>query len=717
MPFLSVQDIVVVVTILVISVISLVVYMRNIRSATNLIFSFLGLIILVWLIFTSISFHPFPAATSLFWIRLSTFFAPLICLFFLIFSATVPNHTLGMKKPTISILSIITLIVMGIIISPYTFTKVEVVNNLPNPSPGVGMLPFMIFVASTIGSSIFILVRKWRNSRGLEKHQMRLIMLGIISMPGLILLTNVLPILLFRSNILVPFTPLLTLVFFFITAYAIVKHRFLDIRIIVARSISYSLLVIIFGIFYSFLFAVISSLFTLQNIQTKTVIISTILALIMAFSFQDIKKFIEKYTDKVFYKDHYDVNKLLYDLTLVMASTLQYEDLSHQFLLTLIKQMKVSNGAIILESNEKIIEVSHEGYVETPSYNEYKVLSLIKESRFIVFDELDESKTKSIMREMNISLAVNIATAGQQIGLLTLGEKLSGDIYTSEDIKVLEILVPELAVAVKNSLSYDEISRFNITLKNEIDEATLNLRQANDKLQELDRLKDEFVSVASHELRTPMTAIKSYLWMALNKSSSKLDPQLKNEITIAYDSTERLLKLVTDMLTISRIEGKRLKLQKEEFNMNEVAQQVYDILKISAYEKKIVFDLDLPDKPIIINGDKEKIREILQNLIGNALKFTPPKGYINLRFFDDSSKLRFEITNSGSFISPDELPKLFQKFNRLNIESTNKEGASMGTGLGLFITKQIVEMHSGIIEVYSDEKKGTTFHIEIPKNV
>ncbi|HEX7542508.1 MAG TPA: HAMP domain-containing sensor histidine kinase, partial [Patescibacteria group bacterium] len=337
-------------------------------------------------------------------------------------------------------------------------------------------------------------------------------------------------------------------------------------------------------------------------------------------------------------------------------------------------------------------------------------------NKLLVFDELDESETKLVMRNIDISIAVGITTAGQQIGLFTLGGKLSGDIYTSEDIRIIEIIVPELAVAIKNALSYDEINRFNITLKNEIDEATFNLRQANSKLKELDTLKDEFVSVASHELRTPMTAIKSYLWMALNKSSKTLDPQVKKEITIAYSSTERLLKLVADMLTISRIEGKRLKLQKEEFNFNEISQQAYDELKISAKEKKILFNFDIPAKPILITGDKEKLREVLQNIIGNALKFTPAKGKISFTISEDEKHLDVEVINSGSYIPLKELPKLFQKFNRLNIEATQKENAPVGTGLGLFITKQIVKMHNGSIDVTSDRKEGTTFHIKIPKN-
>ena len=266
----------------------------------------------------------------------------------------------------------------------------------------------------------------------------------------------------------------------------------------------------------------------------------------------------------------------------------------------------------------------------------------------------------------------------------------------------------------------NQVARDNLASQIVIDEEVFGQDRVEteaEKLQkELDKLKDEFVSVASHELRTPMTAIKSYLWMALNKSAKTLDPQVKKDISIAYSSTERLLKLVTDMLTISRIEGKRLLLQKEEFNFNEISQQAYDELKITAAEKEISFVFNLPEKPIIMNGDKEKLREVLQNIIGNALKFTPAKGRISLKITEHEKFFNIDTVNSGSYIPPEELPKLFQKFNRLNVESTKKDGAPVGTGLGLYITKQIVEMHNGSIEATSDKKEGTTFHIKIPKN-
>ncbi|MCL4363691.1 ATP-binding protein [Patescibacteria group bacterium] len=708
---ISLPQIIIGLTVIVNSFISFVVYKRNNRSATNVIFALLGLTILAWLVTTSISFQPVNPAVNLFWIRLSTFFAPAICCLFLLFSLTVPNPKVQIRTSRFIILLATTYLVMLLIISPFTFTKVEIVNNFPNPSPGFGMPVFVLYVVATVGGSIYVLLKKLRSTAGVEKHQIKLIILGIISMPGLILFTNVIPILIFHNNSLVPLTPLLTLSFLSVTAYAIIRHRFFDIRFVIARSVSYTLLIVFFGVIYAFLFATLSSLFTTQDIQTETVTISAILALLMAFTFQNVKKVIEKYTDHYLYRDHYNASSLLYDLTLIMASTLKFEDLSHQFLKTLTSQMKISRAAIILADEDMIYDVAHEGFDKNPEYSQSEIYSLMKENKTIVFDELPEGKLKNCLRNLGIAVTRTISTAGEQIGLLTFGEKLSGDIYSEEDMRVVEIIVPEVAVAIKNALAYDEISKFNITLTQEVETATADLRKANDKLRELDKLKDEFVSMASHELRTPMTAVKNYLWLALDKLS-KTNPEVTEYLNIASTSTNRLLKLVEDMLTISRIEGKRLVLEKGKVNLNQLLKEVFNEVKVNGEQRKVHMELELDGKIFMTLGDKEKLREVVQNILGNAIKFTPSDGKIIIGLIDKDEEVAINIFNSGTYISPEDKKKLFEKFRRLK---ESEEQQVQGTGLGLYITKQIIEMHKGRIDVESEQNKGTSFIIYLPK--
>jgi len=202
--------------------------------------------------------------------------------------------------------------------------------------------------------------------------------------------------------------------------------------------------------------------------------------------------------------------------------------------------------------------------------------------------------------------------------------------------------------------------------------------------------------------------------MAINKSPQKLDPQLKKYLDISYQSTERLIHLVNDMLTVSRIERDKIEIKKEMFDISETLQLVYEELKISAQEKNIEFTLikDKDEKYPVL-GDKEKLREVFQNLVGNALKFTPNKGKITIAFKKDKNGVQISVSDTGSGILKEDQSKLFKKFSKIDYSYT-KHSSQPGTGLGLYISKQIVSLHHGSITVQSEVEKGSTFTVNLP---
>lgn len=281
----------------------------------------------------------------------------------------------------------------------------------------------------------------------------------------------------------------------------------------------------------------------------------------------------------------------------------------------------------------------------------------------------------------------------EPIGAMIICPKEEKKPFFSYQDDLIDRLPGMVAIAIDNALLYQKIEHANIRLK------------------ELDKLKDEFVSLASHELRTPMTAIKSYLWMVLNKSAQPLNPEVKNYLEIASQETEHLIKLVQNMLTISRIEGKRLELNIQEIDLFKLVKQVYDTLKIKSQEKHFTFTLlNYPEK-LIVNGDKDKLTEVFENIIGNALKYTPEKGNILIYFTLEKNKAATHISDTGPGISKQDISKLFQKFGRL---AETKQTRTPGTGLGLYISKQIVELHKGSIKVESEVGKSTTFTVYLP---
>jgi len=303
--------------------------------------------------------------------------------------------------------------------------------------------------------------------------------------------------------------------------------------------------------------------------------------------------------------------------------------------------------------------------------------------------------------EIKTSLTYPLIVREKAIGMMIFSMIKSDKEVSKNERELLQRFVDIVALAVQNARLYSSIEL-----------TTEKLKLANERLKELDKLKDDFVSIASHELRTPMTAIKSYLWMALNKAKN-LDPKVHEYLNIASISTDRLIKLVANMLTISRIEGKRLELVATKMELQDMIKDVFAEVIIKAHEGKIKLTLDAPKTPIYIMGDKGKLHEVVMNLIGNSLKFTPAGGSIVVSVKKSKTEVNVSVADTGPGMSADDQAKLFQKFGLMGSSYSKTTNAS-GTGLGLYITKQIVAMHKGHISVESELGKGSTFSFTLP---
>lgn len=299
-------------------------------------------------------------------------------------------------------------------------------------------------------------------------------------------------------------------------------------------------------------------------------------------------------------------------------------------------------------------------------------------------------------------LVLPIQHSRELTGVLVLASAETADKIDAEEIEFGKMITRLV------DLSY----RLQDT-ESSLTQITQQVYQMNAKLHQLDKLKDDFVSVASHELRTPMTAIRSYAWMALHRSDIPLSQKLQRYLYRVLVSTERLINLVNDMLNLSRIEAGRIEISPKTFDMLELVRDIIEEVKMKANEKRIqitVFEHAMPK----VFADPDKVREILLNLIGNSLKFTYPGGLINIDFFSDGKTLEVTVKDNGAGISKDDLSKLFHKFSRLDNSYTSVT-VSGGTGLGLYISKNLVELMHGKIWVTSDgEDKGASFSFSLP---
>jgi len=248
--------------------------------------------------------------------------------------------------------------------------------------------------------------------------------------------------------------------------------------------------------------------------------------------------------------------------------------------------------------------------------------------------------------------------------------------------------------------------------KEELQTLTYKLERANVELKKLDAAKSEFISIASHQLRTPLTATKGYLSLALEGTYGKLSEKVREPIAKVYESNERLIRLVNDLLSLSRIESGKMKLEPVDTNIEEMIASIVDELKVKAAQKnlELIFQEPKPALPIL-RVDSEKVRNAVLNIIDNSIRYTNI-GSITVRTAQLENAIRITITDTGEGMTKEEIAKLFQSFSR------GQAGAKLsteGAGLGLYIAKQFVQMHNGRIWAESPgEGRGSVFHIELP---
>jgi PAS domain S-box-containing protein len=237
-------------------------------------------------------------------------------------------------------------------------------------------------------------------------------------------------------------------------------------------------------------------------------------------------------------------------------------------------------------------------------------------------------------------------------------------------------------------------------------------RAANERLRELDAMKDEFVALVSHELRTPLTSIIGYVELVLDQESGDLSKEQKQYLHVIARNSRRLQRLVGDLLFIARYHAGKFEIERASIDLSAIARECVDAALPTAQAAGVEL-ICFADEQITMNGDQMRIGQLLDNLVSNALKFTRRDGRVELRATEEHGRIVIEVADTGIGIAKDAQAHLFEKFFRTS-EATKK--AIQGTGLGLAISQAIAEAHGGSIIVESEEGVGTTFHVTLPQN-
>ncbi len=230
--------------------------------------------------------------------------------------------------------------------------------------------------------------------------------------------------------------------------------------------------------------------------------------------------------------------------------------------------------------------------------------------------------------------------------------------------------------------------------------------------REVERLKSEFISLVSHELRTPLSSVSGYIDMVLDGDAGEITEEQRDYLQVAKRNSLKLTKLVSDLLTVSRIEAGAIELNMEFLSLGDVIRDTVDNLRPQFNDKNQHITLDLTGNDTTVYGDAEKLGQIFTNLLSNAHKYTPSEGQITVKLDVKGPRYRVDIMDTGIGLTPEDLQNLFTKFFR----SRDSEAQQItGVGLGLWITRSLVEMHGGEITVASEYRKGSVFSVFLPR--
>ncbi|HKR01929.1 MAG TPA: ATP-binding protein [Pyrinomonadaceae bacterium] len=252
-------------------------------------------------------------------------------------------------------------------------------------------------------------------------------------------------------------------------------------------------------------------------------------------------------------------------------------------------------------------------------------------------------------------------------------------------------------------------------LNRQLNETNQELNEANAKLRELAEMKEEFLALTTHDLRSPLTVISGVISFFTSGRLGELSPEQKNMVSMMERNTQNLIELVNDLLDASKLESGTMRLEVASLDLRTVADEVRESMLPLAREKGITLEEKLPDDLPPVEADRAKLRRILLNLLSNAVKFTQKGGRVEVRAErEDGARVRLSISDTGVGIPPEDVDRLFDKYEQARSRATRGE---KGTGLGLYITRQLVELHGSEITVKSQPGKGSTFSFTLPIKV
>lgn len=667
---------------------TVVVFVSRPLTATHIYLSVFLLSIGVWALTAGVAQPAFPAEVNLVLGRFA--FLAAICLSYALyrFACTVAAH----QYPHLSKLLLGLSVTLGLLsMTPLVLSRV--ISNEPAIIFQRQPLYYLVIslICAQLVAGLTILYAHYREV-GTSRAKKRAFIIFCGSLLGVVVgvmsnvvLANLLPS--WQSS---RWAWVATTIWTVTLAYTVIRRGFLGIRLALIRSAAYIVAILTVTALYYLIAAGVSSVVGVAIRLTGFELVANVaLIILISLLFGPLRRFFDRVTDRIFYRDRYDSQAILDRVSALCVEQSDLTTLTTAVLQTLESALHPEYLAVVFDSER----------IDT--------IAIGKSPRTLpALRDLKRGHLGSGGGQV-----LQLETPSQHIGCLLLGERLNSSRYLREDMRMLAVVTDELSIAVQNIFRLEEIRSFARTLETEVSDATKELRASNKKLLEMDATKDEFVSMASHQLRTPLTSIKGYLSMVLEGDAGEISPVQRKLLMEAFVSSERMVHLIGDFLNVSRLQTGKFMVERRECNLAKIVEQEVDGIKKIAASHSIVIAYRKPARFPILYLDEGKMRQVIMNFIDNAIYYSPEGSTIVIRLKVEAGAAVLTVKDSGMGVPRSEQKHLFTKFFRA--ENARKQRPD-GTGIGLFLAKKVVDAHGGALVFESLPGKGSTFGFSLP---
>lgn len=691
------------------------IVIRNGRQLINRLFTLLNLILIIW-IFGSlmlltaqnevqiIFWDLFIYAGIIFWAAIQYHFSLAV------------THFNFKRKIALSIAYLLSFFFLIISRTDFFASGVFYYRYGSHTQAKLGHHLFMIFFAIYVALFFYILLKKYYQEKNkIERSKTLYYILGF-SVLNFIGGTAFLPA---YSIPIYPIFLASPLIFSLIITYSIVYLGLMNIKLIMRR---YSVYLLSFVSLFIPAYLILYYIYLFYFQYFFPIFIAIYVSSLI--SFDPLKKKYYYLANKYFFSSLYDTKNLIYKLNNDLRSSLEIKKIFHSVTKVLTPAFHFKSIAIIKFNDRqkkwsllyndsfpkldlKIKHINNNDINKIFSNNQPVNSKTIQENSEVT------SMFKKHLKSLRIELLIPIRINKDKLNYLILfGPKESGDPYHKKDLQILKIVANEIGIAIENALLYQSVKRFNIKLQKEVARATTKLEIQNKTLVKLDEVKDEFISIVSHQLRTPLTGIRWFTEILIKNKDKNLNHKQIEMLQHIGASNMSLIKLVNDLLDVSHIEtGHKFIINKNNFLVNEL---INEVLKENIYlikKKKLMIDNKIK-KDLVIYADRDKIKQVWQNLISNATKYTDDQKTIQIYSrVNNKNQIVFYLKDEGVGIPQKEQAKLFNKFFRANNASLKH---AEGTGLGLHIARELIRAHQGEMFFKSKENRGSSFYFSLP---